>query len=451
VPASKPITQLPMKKTIVTGTLLFAFLQIGLAQAGFDRAKLDSYFQALEVNNKFMGSVAVTKNGELIYAKSVGFADVEKGRKADRNSKYRIGSITKSFTAVLVLKAVEEQKLALDQTIGTWFPTIKNAQKITVKQLLSHRSGIHSFTDNADFLTWNTQPKTEAEMIDIIAKGGSDFAPGSKMKYSNSNYVLLTYILQKVFAKPYADLLQEYIIRPAGLTDTYLFGKIDPAKNECNSYVFADGWKIQSETDASIPLGAGAITSTPVDLTKFANALFGGKLVKPESLEQMKTIKDGYGYGLFQLPFYTNIGYGHPGGIDGFSSLYAYFPDEKIAYALTSNGTNYNNNDISIAVLSAVSGKPYDIPVFSIHSVPVGDLDQYTGIYASKQIVLKITVSKEKNMLIAQATGQPSFPLEAAGEDTFKFDQAGVVLEFNPQEKTMLLKQHGAQIAFTKE
>ncbi len=440
-----------MKKTIAATTLLFVFCQIGLAQTDFDKAKLDSYFKALETNNKFMGSVAVSKNGVVVYSKAIGFADVEKSRKADGNSKYRIGSITKSFTAVLVLKAVEEQKLALTQTIDQWFPTIKNAQKITVKQLLSHRSGIHNFTDNADYPKWNTKPKTEVEMVEIISKGGSDFAPDSKTKYSNSNFVLLTFILEKVFAKPYADLLQEYIIRPVGLTDTYLFGKIDPDKNECNSYVFAGKWKVQSETDATIPLGAGAIISTPTDLIKFANALFGGKLVKPESLELMKTIKEGYGIGLFRMPFYASVGYGHSGGIDGFSSIYTYFPDEKIAYALTSNGTNYNNNNISIAVLSAICGKPYDIPVFSTFDVKADDLDKYLGVYASNQIALKITVTKNNNVLIAQATGQPSFPLEATGEDTFKFDQAGVVLEFNPQDKTMLLKQRGAQFTFTKE
>jgi CubicO group peptidase (beta-lactamase class C family) len=439
-----------MKKTILTTVLLLTLGQIGFSQ-NLDKTKLDNYFNTLEQNNKFMGSVAVSKNGEIIYTKSIGLADVENNVKSTENSKYRIGSISKSFTTVLILKAVEQKKFDLNLTIDKWFPTIKNAKKITVKHLLSHRSGIHNFTDDKDYLTWNTQPKTEKEMIEIIKKGGSDFNPDSKAEYSNSNFVLLTYILEKTYTKSYSDLLQELIVKPTGLTNTYVFGKINPNNNECKSYSFAGSWKIETETDFTIPLGAGAINSTPIDLTKFADALFSGKLLTNESLEIMKTIKDGYGIGLFQIPFYKSIGYGHTGGIDGFSSIYSYFADDKISYALIANGTNINNNDISIAVLSAVYNKPYEIPVFTTFSLTSENLDKYLGVYASKQIPMKITITKEGNTLIAQGTGQPPFPLEATDKDKFKFDQAGAKFEFNPNEKTMILFQGGGQITFTKE
>lgn len=440
-----------MKKTILTIALFLTIGQIGFAQTNLDKAKLDNYFNTLEENNKFMGSVAVSKNGEIIYTKTIGLADVENNVKATKNSKYRIGSISKSFTTVLVLKAVEEKKLDLNQTIDKWFPTIINAKKITVKHLLSHRSGIHNFTDDKDYLTWNTHSKTEKEMVEIIAKSGSDFKPDSKAEYSNSNFVLLTYILEKTFAKSYSDLLQELIVKPIGLTNTYVFGKINPNNNECKSYSFAGSWKIEPETDFTIPLGAGAIISTPSDLTKFADALFGGKLLKTESLEIMKTVKDGYGIGLFQNPFYKSIGYGHTGGIDGFSSVYSHFADDKISYALISNGTNFKNNDISIAVLSAVYNKPYEIPVFTSYNLTSEELDKYLGVYASKEIPLKITITKDGNTLIAKGTGQPAFPIEATDKDKFKFDQAGAKFEFNTTEKTMILFQGGGQIKFTKE
>ncbi|MHA3047810.1 serine hydrolase domain-containing protein [Riemerella anatipestifer] len=440
-----------MRRSILTAVLLLTLSQIGLAQTDFDKTKLDNYFNTLEQNNKFMGSVAVSKNGEIIYTKSIGFADIENKVKANENSKYRIGSISKSFTAVLILKAVEQKKLNLNQTIDKWFPTIKNAKKITIKHLLSHRSGIHNFTDNEDYLTWNTQPKTEKEMVEIITKSGSDFTPDSKAEYSNSNYVLLTYILEKTFKKSYADLFQEYIVKPIGLTNTYVFGKINPNNNECKSYSYEGTWKVESETDFTVPLGAGAIISTPTDLTKFADALFGGKLLTSKNLETMKTIQDGYGLGLFQYPFYKKVSYGHTGGIDGFSSAYSHFPEDNISYALTSNGTNMNNNNISIAVLSAVYGKPYEIPVFTTYNVTAEDLDKYLGVYASQEIPLKITITREGNTLFAQGTGQPAFPLEATEKDKFKFDQAGAKFEFNPTGKKMILFQGGGQIEFTKE
>ncbi|MFA6401781.1 MAG: serine hydrolase domain-containing protein [Salinivirgaceae bacterium] len=439
-----------MKKTILTTLLIGTLSQIGFAQ-NFDKTKLDNYFNALEANNKFMGSVAVSKDGAVVYSKSIGFSDVENSVKADKNSKYRIGSISKTFTSVLILKAVEEKKLDLNQTIDKYFPTIKNTKKITIKNLLYHRSGIHNFTDDKDYLTWNTQPKTEKEMVEIITKAGSDFEPDSKAEYSNSNFVLLSYILEKTFNKLYADLLQEYIIKPVGLQNTYFGGKIVSSKNECKSYSFSGGWKLEPETDISIPLGAGGIISTPSDLTIFSNALFGGKLLKPESLEIMKTIIDNYGIGLFQIPFYDKVSYGHTGGIDGFSSVFSYFTDGNISYALTSNGTSYNNNNISIAVLSAVFDKPYDIPEFSTYEVSSEVLDKYLGVYSSKEIALKITVTKDNNTIVAQGTGQTALPLEATAKDIFKFDQAGAVFEFNPTDKTMILKQGGGQIKFTQE
>ncbi len=432
-------------------TLVFGLIsQISWGQS-FDKTKLDKYFDTLEKYNKFMGSVAVSQNGKLIYAKSVGFSDIENNIRANENSKYRIGSVSKTFTAVLVLKAVEEKKLDIDKTIEKFFPSIPNAKKITVRQLLNQRSGIHNYTAYPDYLTWNTKPHTEKEMVEIISKGGSDFEPGSTFGYSNSNYILLTYILEKSFKKPYSALLTTYITRPAGLKNTYLGGEINPAANECKSYKFMDGWQPEPETNVSVSSGAGGIVSTPTDLVKFGDALFNGKLLKPESLELMKTIKDNYGMGLFQAPFYDKTAYGHTGGIDGFSSVFEHFSDGDLSYALTSNGTDFNNNDISIAVLSAAYNKPFSIPRFNAYNLSPEEQDKYTGVYASKQIPLKITISKQGKTLIAQATGQSSFPLEATEKDKFTFVQAGVVMEFDPDKKTMILKQGGGQYQFTKE
>ena len=125
--------------------------------------------------------------------------------------------------------------------------------------------------------------------------------------------------------------------------------------------------------------------------------------------------------------------------------------DEKISYALTSNGSNFNNNDITIAVLSAVYDKPYEIPEFTTLNLTSEELDKYLGVYASEQIALKITITKDGNTLIAQGTGQPAFPLEATAKDKFKLDQVGAKFEFNPTEETMVLFQGGGQFKFTKE
>jgi D-alanyl-D-alanine carboxypeptidase len=427
---------------------MFLFIQTGYAQT-INKVKLDHYFQALEANNKFMGSVAIARDGKVLYTKAIGFRVVEDKLKPNERTKYRIGSISKTFTAALLFKAIDEKKIALAETLNKYFPTIKNAERITIGNLLNHHSGIHNFTDDADYSKWDTQKKSEQEMVTLIAALSSDFEPGSKAAYSNSNYVLLTYILQKLYREPYAQILEEKIVNPLGLKDTYYGGKIDISNNESYSYQFNSRWGKQEETDMSIPVGAGAIVSTPTDLTSFAHALFNGKIVSAESLNQMKKMQDGFGMGLFEAPFQEKKSYGHNGGIDGFSSNFGYFPDDRVAIAFTSNGSAYDNNKISIALLSSVFNKPFEIPSFL--TLTTKDLDQYLGVYAAKNFPLKITITKADDTLIGQATGQPSFKLDATAKHVFNFDQAGLVLQFNPDTKEMTLRQGGRDFLLSKE
>ncbi|MEG1838587.1 MAG: serine hydrolase domain-containing protein [Bacteroidaceae bacterium] len=435
-----------MKRFIIT-LITYYFVQIGFSQES-SFAKLDTYLETLAQNDKFMGTVCVSRDGKNTYTKSVGFSNIEAKIKANQNSIYKIGSISKSFTSTMIFQAIEKGKLTLSTTLDKYFPTIKNADSITIDYLLSHRSGIHNFTDN-NFPSWSTETKTRSELLKIIEDGGSDFAPNSKAQYSNSNYVLLSYILEIIYNKSYSKILQTNIIAPLKLTNTS-FGKLGSNSN-CNSYKYFDKWRIEPNTDPSITMGAGGIVSTTTDLNIFFHALFSGKLISPNSLVQMKTITDGYGRGLFQIPFGAKIGYGHTGGIDGFASVSVYFPDDQTAYSLTSNGSNYIINDISIATLSAVYNKPFEIPNFAVVNYLSADLDKYLGVYSSEQLPIKITISKRDKVLVAQGTGQSSFDLKASAENTFRFDQAGIIMIFDPGKETMILKQGGGTFLMKKE
>ena len=438
-----------VKKILIT--MLFSLLfGTGYSQK-MNVAKLDSLFQILEAKDKFMGSIAVSQNGTLIYSKSIGKADIETNKKATNLSKYRIGSISKMFTSALVFKAVEEKKIALNQTIEIYFPTIENATKITIGNLLNHRSGIHNFTNNPDYLKYNTEPKSEEQMVAIIAKGKSDFEPNSKADYSNSNYVLLSYILQKAYKKPYAAILKDKITKPLGLKNTYVGDKISIQNNESNSYKFSEKWIKETETDMSIPMGAGSIVSNPTDLTIFIDHLFANKIINESSLKQMITLQDNYGMGIFQIPFYDKKGFGHNGGIDEFRSVLYYFTEDKIAVALTSNGKTYDNNDIIIAALSSYFNKPFVIPTFKNFELKTEDLDPYLGEYSDAGFPMKITITKDNLKLFAQATGQSAFPLEATEKDKFEFLAAGIQLEFKPNEKQMIIKQGGGAFKLTKK
>ncbi len=437
-----------MKKNLYFFLILIPAL---LFSQEIDKEKLDLFFNTLDENNKFMGSVALSHKGEVVYERTVGYDDIETQEKSTVESKYRIGSISKTFTASLILKAVEEKKLKLDKSIKKYFPKIKFVEDITIDHLLNHRSGIHSFTSNEDYLDWCVDPKSRKELLKIIVDGGSDFIPDSKAEYSNSNYVLLTMILEKIYKKSFAEILEEKIIKPLDLKNTYLGKKIEIENNECHSYVYSTAWEKENETDMSVPLGAGAIVSNPRDLNVFFKALFEEKIINAKSLSLMTNLEDSYGRGIFEIPYGEKKSYGHTGGIDGFASFSSYFKNEKLAISLTSNGGTYSKNKIVLAMLSAFFNDPYEIPNFEIIEVSEKDLEPLLGFYASEQMPLQITITEKDQTLFAQATGQSSFPLDARSKTLFVFEQAGIVLEFYPEEDKMILKQGGATFLYKKQ
>ena len=433
--------------------LLFALFSSAYAQT-FDTTKLDKFLDTLAEKNKGMGSMAIAKDGKILYIRAAGFRQINGSEKtlASPATKYRIGSITKMFTAVMVFQLVEEGKIKLTDTLDKFYPQIPNAKQITIEQMLGHRSGIHSFTSDEDFRTWKMKTKTQSELVEIISKGKPVFEPGEKSAYSNANFILLGYIVEKLDKKPYQGALKKRISGKIGLKDTYLGGKTDIKNNETFSFSYMDDWKQSDETDLSIPGGAGALVSTPSDLTKFIQSLFDLKLVSQESLDKMKTFKEGnIGLGMFKFPLGDNQVLGHTGGIDNFTAALFYFPEEKLAIAYTSNARGYSPNNIVLGALDIYNNKPFTIPTFESVAVSEEVLDKYVGVYASEGVPVKITVKREGKTLSAQATGQSAFPLEATAENKFIFDQAGLVMEFDAAKNQMKITQRGRETVFTKE
>lgn len=427
--------------------------QIGLkAQPAFVAGQLDALLDLLATEDRFMGSIALWHKDRILYSRAIGYADRGQKIPADTLSRYRIGSISKTFTAALVFKAIESKKLSLNTPLSKFYPKLPNAKKIQIRHLLQHSSGLHSFTDDADYLQWNTRAQSQETLLSKIQAGGSLFEPGSDYAYSNSNYLLLGYILEKIYKKQYSQILTEQICTPLGLNRTYCGGAIDPIeRKECRSYSYLQKWGEESETDMSIPGGAGALVSTPSDLLHFAQALFSGALVSKESLAEMMRIEKGFGKGLFKIPFYEHTSYGHTGAIDGFASMLGYFPEQELGLAICSNGVWYDYNNIAIAALSDWFGKAFDTPKFAHYQVTAEDFASYTGEYVSALIPLKIKVWEKDGALHVQATDQPAFVLEAQEQHIFRFDRIGLVLEFVPAEKKMVLKQNGQTLLFYKD
>ncbi|SHN23143.1 serine hydrolase domain-containing protein [Mucilaginibacter sp. OK098] len=430
--------------------LLLLFLILQSCTQTFNKAKLDSFFVALSKHDENMGSIAIAANGVVVYQNAIGYSQANDRVKtpATIKTKYRIGSISKMFTATMIFQLIDEGKLGFETPLASYFPQLPNAGKITIGEMLDHRSGLHNFTNDSLYTTYRAVPMSEAEMVAIFARQKPDFEPDAKAEYSNTNFVLLGYIIEKLTGKTYAEELKKRVTSKIGLTDTYYGTKANPAKNEAYSYNYPGQWTQMPETDMSIPGGAGAVVSTPTDLIKFINALFEGKLISRASLEMMKTMKDNYGMAMFTIPFDDKKGLGHTGGIDGFSSVLIYFPEDKLAVAYTSNGVRYSTNEVIMGALSIYFNRPFAIPEFKTITLTTADLDKYVGTYTSTQMPLKIRITKNNTFLFVQATGQTVFPLEAKGGNKFSF--AGVTLQFEPTKKTFTLTQGGATYLFTK-
>jgi D-alanyl-D-alanine carboxypeptidase len=269
------------------------------------------------------------------------------------------------------------------------------------------------------------------------------------MKYSNSNYVLLGYIIEDATGKDYATNLRERITEPLGLQHTW-FGKSAPDKlDNCRSYTYRDNeWVAEAETDLSIPHGAGAVLSTPEDLTILSNALFKNQLLSEIAFTEMKRLTDNFGCGMYILPFYDRKAYGHNGNIDGFGSIWAHFPPDSVTVAMCCNGINYNMNDILIGVLSIYFDKPYTLPNFDVAEVEEKKLTNYEGVYSSRELPLKLNIFVKDGALYGQGTGQSSFQLEAINDSTFRFDPAGLRIQFS--EFSLRLNQNGMEFTMQK-
>ncbi|WP_286235615.1 serine hydrolase domain-containing protein [Thalassotalea sediminis] len=337
--------------------------------------RLTKAFETIRNQKDFMGSVTVMHKGKVVFSDSSGFDDISKNTKSTTQSGYLIGSVSKTYTAALVLKAVEEQKLRLDETVEGFFPTLENGHLISIKNMLQHRSGIANYTKKGKgFFNYRTQEQSRDDMLKRILALGSDFEPDTKAKYSNSNYYLLALILEKVYQQSFDNILREKITTPLKLTQTF---QVDKTVQTQFSYSYKEEqWSLFPASHLSVGLGAGSIKSTPTEVAIFYNALFNGQVVSMALVDTLKQIKNGFGLGIKPIDFFDHQGFGHGGTFDAYNTIAAYFPDEKLTIVLASNGSNGNFHNIYQQLLKSYFNQTLiDLPV------PPEQLKKYVGTY----------------------------------------------------------------------
>ncbi len=444
------------KRIILLAAALLAapLLRAQKTEAGL----LDSLLTHFNNHNKFMGAVQLRSVGSVVYNGYRGRGNGQENVGPD--SRYRIGSVSKLFTAVMVMQEVEKGRLSLDGRLSAFFPQIPGAENISLRQLLNHSSGLANFTDDPAYLSYMTLPMTQAQLLDTFVRVGSSFEPGSRHQYSNTNFVLLGYILERVTGKRYEELLQKRIVRPLRLTATAYNSKQSRQSGEVISFFrgIEQTWEPAPVSHPSISHGAGAIVSTPADLCLFIEGLFQGKLLSEASLKEMTQLQQGFGLGVFRFPFYDTYAFGHGGRIDGFETNLAYFPESQTAVAVCTSGIGVDMNDLMIGILSCWFGKPYEFPVFDRPAVvvPLEELRRYVGNYVSDQLPLQIAVRLEGQQLMAQATGQSAFPLKPLGAGVFEFEPARITMEFKEVAgerggQSFTLVQSGMRFLYKKQ
>ena len=399
-----------------------------------------------------MGSVAIAHNDSIIYSKAVGYSDAAKKKDNEKNTKFRIGSVTKTYTAVLILKAIEERKLKLDDKLVTFYPTIANANKITIEELLKHRSGVFNFTEIEGEGAWEEHFHTEQEFVDYLAKQKSNFEPGSDYEYSNSNYALLGFILQKIYKQPFAAVLVEKICKPLNLLNTYYTFEVDTAKNEALSYNIQDTYLKNGNVNFSNHPASGGIVSTPTDVNRFLFALFNKQLITTQSLEAMLPVDKGaYGFGIEKLKFDNPMGYAHGGRVENYFSNYWYFPKENVGVVVLANAVNIDVDVISTALLKSAYGTMPELPNFNhISNMADTEFNEIKGTYFSKDQKESITISSDGKYLVFQNSrpGQDYVYFEYKGNQEFQYDS--IALQFFPDKHEMMLKQGAEQLFYRK-
>ena len=418
-----------------------------------NKSGLDNLFNTFESEKKAIGTVSIFKNGKEIYQNHLGYANINTKTKANKFTKYRIGSITKIFTATVILQQIDEGKLSLNTLLKEYFPKLPNAHKITIEDLLRHQSGLVNITQSKDIMSWISKAQTRKQMMDRFIKNGTEFEPKEKSKYSNTNFAILSYISEEIDKKPFSKILEDRIIKPLRLKRTEFGKPIQSKNNEALSYYFENNkWNfIDLQTNMSAPMGAGAIVSTASELNVFLSNLFSRKLTSASSLKNLITIEKGKGLGIMQFKFKGLTVYGHDGGIDGFQSFALYIPEKKVALAVTFNGLTSLMMPTVISILDAYFKNDTSLKKAPSFHLKPKELDVYLGTYSGKTFPAKVTFTKKGNALFAEATGQPVFKLIATKKDSFIYDAMGIRFDFNVKNKSLELTFAGNKHLLKKE
>ena len=398
-----------------------------------DVARMEQVIQSYTANQQFMGSVLVAKGADVILNKGYGYANLEWDVPNSPATKFRLGSITKQFTAVSILLLQERGKLNIQDPVKKYMPDAPAAwDKITIYHLLTHTSGIPSFTGFPEYTKWEPLATTPAEEVAWFRDKRLDFAPGEKWSYSNSGYVLLGYLIEKITSATYEKFVRENILIPLGMKDSGYDSNSAVIAHRATGYSPGkNGPENASFVNMTVPFAAGALYSTTEDLLKWEQGLFGGKVLSAASLETMTTpFKNDYACGLFVQNKNGRKEIQHGGGIAGFNTQLTYFPDDKLTVVVLGNLNGAAPGNIAGNLSALAHGEAVTLQTERKEiQVSPQILAKYAGRYELRPGIVA-TMTVEDGRLMSQLTGQPKVGLFAESETKFFLKVVDAQIEF---------------------
>jgi CubicO group peptidase (beta-lactamase class C family) len=402
-----------------------------------DAARMDQIVQSYVADHRFMGTVLVARGESVLLNKGYGSANLEWNVPHSPESKFRLGSITKQFTAASILLLEERGKLSVNDPVKKYMPDAPAAwDKVTIFHLLTHTSGVADFTSFPDYPKIEPFATTPAKLVALFRDKPLDFEPGTEWKYDNSGYVLLTYLIEKISGDTYEKFVRDNIFTPLGMKDTGYDSNAAIIPHRASGYSAGRGGiENAGFIHMTIPQGAGALYSTTADLLKWEQGLFGGKVVQKASLDKMTTpFKNNYAFGLGVETTGGRKRISHGGGIEGFNTELSYYPDDKLTVVVLANLNGPAAGDIATKLAAIAHGETVVLPgerkEISLESKA---LSRFVGVYRMQgggPAGIPMVIALDGNQLTSQLGTQPKLPIFPQSDTMFFLKAVDAQLEF---------------------
>jgi D-alanyl-D-alanine carboxypeptidase len=452
---SYPIGQM-IKSVLIQGLITTALFGTCLAAENSPDAKeflrqAEPYLKAIAAPDKPGLAVLVARGDEVLLRRAWGSAQIELGVALSPDQLFRIGSNSKQFAAVAILKLVDAGKLSLTDPLSKFLPDYPNGQNITIHQLLSHTSGVFDYTELPGFLR---DGRADVDLPTLISKFKDhppDFSPGTNWKYSNSGYVLLSAVIEKAAGQPWDQVIQNSVTTPLGLKNTRLGADLSIIRGRVAGYSRGEHGEITNAPYLSMtqPVAAGALVSTVDDLYHWTRALHTGHVLPPARYREMITPVPNasgkptdYGYGIFVNEIRGEKMLWHGGNIPGFFTLVGYLPKSEVtAVVLCNSDAPEPDPEMLMRQLAAVAiGNPYP----TRHEVTLTDtqLHQMEGVYRIDEKTRRVLSMRDHQLYSQRGEGEPNRFLPASADEFYlenSLDYFAVVR--NPAGEVIALDQ----------